>query len=306
MNAGERRGVYPGSFDPPTIAHAAIAEAAVEAARLDRLDLAISRDALGKDAAAQRPLEARLAALERLTATRPWLRVVVTDDRLIADIAAGYDAVVMGADKWEQVRDPAWYDGDTAARDAAVARLPRVLVAPRTGFTVVDAELLELPEHLGDVSSTAARAGEHHLVVPEARDLVAPEVRRRVIVDGNNVIGSRPDGWWRDRPGAARRLIAALQELARQGGDRISVVLDGRPLPDVPEGVHAGVLVAYATRAGRDAADDRIVAEVERDHDPGSLVIITSDRGLTERVRALGAHVEGAGTLLAQLDRLSD
>jgi predicted RNA-binding protein with PIN domain len=293
VTAGERRGVYPGSFDPPTIAHAAIAEAAVRAAQLDALDLAISERALGKDAATQRPLAERLAAIERLTATRPWLHVVVTDAQLIADIAAGYDAVVMGADKWEQVRDPAWYDNDPAARDAALARLPRVLVAPRAGLTIVGAEVLELPPELGEVSSTAARAGSHHLI--------APEVRRRVIVDGNNVIGSRPDGWWRDRQGAARRLIAALQALTRRTGDRISVVLDGRPLADVPEGVHDGVLVAYATRAGRDAADDRIVAEVERDPDPVSLVVVTSDRALAERVRSLGARVERAGTLLAQL-----
>jgi predicted RNA-binding protein with PIN domain len=173
-----------------------------------------------------------------------------------------------------------------------------VLVAPRAGFTVEGAEVLEVPGELGAVSSTAAREGSHHLIAPEAR--------RRLIVDGNNVIGSRPDGWWRDRPAAARRLIAALQVLARKTGDRISVVLDGRPLPDVPEGVHDGVLVAYATRAGRDAADDRIVAEVARDRDPSSLVIVTSDRALTDRVRAYGAVVEGAGALLTQLDRASE
>jgi predicted RNA-binding protein with PIN domain len=126
---------------------------------------------------------------------------------------------------------------------------------------------------------------------------------RRLIVDGNNVIGSRPDGWWRDRAGAARRLIASLQELARSSADRICVVLDGRPLPDFPEGIHDGVLVAYATRAGRDAADDRIVQEVASDRDPGSLTIVTSDRTLAERVRALGATVEGAGLLLARLGR---
>jgi predicted RNA-binding protein with PIN domain len=294
VSPGERRGVYPGSFDPPTIAHVAIAEAAVRAADLDRLDLAISRTALGKDPATQQQLEARLAAVQRLTESRPWLRVVVTDAQLIADIAAGYDAVIMGADKWAQVRDPAWYGDDPIARDDALARLPRVLVAPRPGFTVDDAEVLELPEGLEDVSSTAARAGDHHFIVPE--------VRRRLIVDGNNVIGSRPDGWWRDRPGAARRLMAALQELARRSGDQISVVLDGRPLADVPEGVHDGVLVAYATRAGRDAADDRIVAEVRQDREPSSLVVVTSDRELAERVRTLGAGVEGAGTLLARLD----
>jgi predicted RNA-binding protein with PIN domain len=127
---------------------------------------------------------------------------------------------------------------------------------------------------------------------------------RRLIVDGNNVIGSRPDGWWRDRPGASRRLVASLQALARRSDDRISVVLDGRPLPDLPEGVHGGVLVAYASRAGRDAADDRIAGEVGQDRDPASLVVITSDRGLAERVRACGATVEGAGVLLARLDAL--
>jgi hypothetical protein len=99
--------------------------------------------------------------------------------------------------------------------------------------------------------------------------------------------------------------VASLQQLARESRDRISVVLDGRPLPDLPEGVHDGVLVAYATRSGRDAADDRIADEVAHDRDPASLVVITSDRGLTERVRAAGAKVEGAGTLLARLDALA-
>jgi predicted RNA-binding protein with PIN domain len=125
---------------------------------------------------------------------------------------------------------------------------------------------------------------------------------RRVIVDGMNVIGSRPDGWWRDRDGAARRLVHQLQALARSSPDeRFAVVLDGRPLPDLPEGVHDGVLVAYARRSGRDAADDRIVDEVQRDPDPSSLTVVTSDANLRDRVRALGATAEGAGTLLARL-----
>ena len=294
MSPSARRGVYPGSFDPPTVAHLAIADAARDAGALDVLELAVSRIALGKDAAGQRPVETRVAALERLATSRPWLRVVVTDAQLITDIASGYDVVVMGADKWAQVRDPVWYGGSTAARDAALARLPRVLVAPRAGFAVEGAEQLDIDAEHAGVSSSAARDGHHHLI--------APDYRRRLIVDGNNVIGSRPDGWWRDRPGAARRLIAALQNLALRSGDRISVVLDGRPLDDFAEGVHAGVLVAYATRAGRDAADDRIVDEVARDRDPASLIVVTSDRGLAERVRALGATVVGAGTLLAELE----
>ena len=70
--------------------------------------------------------------------------------------------------------------------------------------------------------------------------------------------------------------------------------------------MHDRVLVAYASRPGRDAADDRIVAEIERDREPASLVVVTSDRALAERVRARGAEVVGAGALLAQLDETRD
>ena len=286
-------GVYPGSFDPLTIAHLAIAAAAVRAARLDRIDLALSAVALGKEDVAHSSVEARAAAIRRAARDRTWLGVAVTDAQLVADIAAGYDVVVMGADKWAQVRDPAWYGGDSAARDAALASLPRVLVVPRPGFDVIGAEVIDVDPELAHVSSTRARSGEHHLVATDAR--------RRLLVDGNNVVGSRPDGWWRDRPGAARRLVGELQELALRTGDRITVVFDGRPLPDLAEGLHDGVRVAYARRAGRDAGDDRIVEEVGADDDPNALTVVTSDRALAERARALGAHVEGAGSLTRDL-----
>ena len=108
----------------------------------------------------------------------------------------------MGADKWAQINDPAWY-GSAAARDTALARLPRVLVAPRPGFSIEGADVLDLDPQHAEVSSSAARSGSDHYVAPSAR--------RRLVVDAMNVIGTRPDGWWRDRDGAARRLIAALQ-----------------------------------------------------------------------------------------------
>jgi predicted RNA-binding protein with PIN domain len=120
----------------------------------------------------------------------------------------------------------------------------------------------------------------------------------RLIVDGMNVIGARPDGWWRDRDGAVRRLVEQLRAL----DEPIAVVLDGRPLPDLPEGAHDRVLVAYARRGGRNAADDRIVEEVERDRDPAALTVVTSDAELRRRVEALGASVAGPSTLLARLD----
>lgn len=113
-----------------------------------------------------------------------------------------------------------------------------------------------------------------------------------------NVIGSRPDGWWRDRDGAVRRLLAALQELAATSGDEVTLVLDGRPLADVAEGDHGAVAVFYATRRGPNAADDRIVELVRADAEPDSLTVVTSDRELRRRVRELGASVEGARSVL--------
>ena len=123
-----------------------------------------------------------------------------------------------------------------------------------------------------------------------------------LLVDGMNIIGSRPDGWWRDRDGAVRRLLARLQVLARASDDTFTLVLDGRPLTDLPEGEHDGVEVAYARRRGRNAADDRIVELVRESPTPSALAVITSDRALADQVRALGAEVSGARSLLARLD----
>jgi predicted RNA-binding protein with PIN domain len=128
----------------------------------------------------------------------------------------------------------------------------------------------------------------------------------RLLVDGMNVIGSRPDGWWRDRDRAVRRLASRLSRLAATTGDQITVVFDGRPLDDLPEGTNREITVLYARRKGRNAADDRIVTEVESDDQPESLTVITSDRELAERVRRLGAQVSGARTLLEQLDKLNE
>jgi predicted RNA-binding protein with PIN domain len=124
----------------------------------------------------------------------------------------------------------------------------------------------------------------------------------RTVVDGMNVIGSRPDGWWRDRDAAARRLLARLQHAASRSHDALTLVLDGRPPADVPEGLHDGVEVRYARRRGRDAGDDRIVELVSADSDPASLRVVTSDRELADRVTALGATTEGAGAFLRRLD----
>jgi len=160
-----RVGVYPGTFDPLTIAHLAVADAAVAQLALDRLVLALSLDPIGKSAADPRALAQRLEAIRaRGGADRPWLEVATTEARLVGDICLGYDVCVLGADKWEQVLDPVHYPS-TAAHDAALAALPTIAVAPRAGSTVspppgvVELVVLDVPVHVGPVSSSGVRAG---------------------------------------------------------------------------------------------------------------------------------------------------
>jgi predicted RNA-binding protein with PIN domain len=117
-----------------------------------------------------------------------------------------------------------------------------------------------------------------------------------------NVIGSRPDGWWRDRAGAIRRLVAGLAPLAAELGDGVVAVVDGRPLPNLEEGEHDRVEVLYARRRGPNAADDRIVELVASLPRPEEVRVVTSDRALADRVRDLGAEVVGARWLREQLD----
>jgi predicted RNA-binding protein with PIN domain len=120
----------------------------------------------------------------------------------------------------------------------------------------------------------------------------------RMIVDGNNVMGSRPDGWWRDRAGAARRLVAQIGAWADQD---VLVVFDGHAPDRCPASPH--VEVRFADRGGRDAADDVIAALVAADPDPASLRVVTSDAALARRVREHGADVTGARGFLDALSR---
>jgi 8-oxo-dGTP diphosphatase len=130
-----------------------------------------------------------------------------------------------------------------------------------------------------------------------------------LVVDAANVVGSRPDGWWKDRPGAATRLLDSLAVLAVAGtpveaGDgvlpvvrhwpRIVVVLEGKA--NDARG-SAAVEVVRASGSG----DDEIVAQVER-FAGSPVTTVTADRELGDRVRALGAETTGPGQLLALLE----
>lgn len=163
-----RLGVYPGSFNPPTIAHIEIALAARDHHGLDRVDFAVSTVTLGKETVVRPPFEERLTVIEASIAEIDGLGLVVTEHQLIVDIAGGYDVVVMGADKWAQVNDVAWYF-DHAARDAALAALPTLALAPRTGFDVPDEHTLPVRADLLDVSSSAVREGRTEWMTDAAR-----------------------------------------------------------------------------------------------------------------------------------------
>ncbi|MET0972950.1 MAG: NYN domain-containing protein [Thermoleophilaceae bacterium] len=121
----------------------------------------------------------------------------------------------------------------------------------------------------------------------------------RWLVDGMNVIGSRPTGWWRDRPGAMRSLVEELGAFAEGSGDPVTVVLDGKAF-DLEGG--PGVTVKFASRRGPNAADDDIAAIAASDANPADLSVVTSDGDLARRVRDAGATVLGAGEFRRRLD----
>src|SRR5205809_576644 len=117
------------------------------------------------------------------------------------------------------------------------------------------------------------------------------------IVDGMNVIGSRPTGWWRDRAGAMRALAERLAAFAAASGEPITLVLDSRPLDGMPEA--DGLEIVFATpRRGVDAADEEIARIVQQSEVPAELRVVTADRELVARVQEAGADVVGPRAFL--------
>jgi hypothetical protein len=119
----------------------------------------------------------------------------------------------------------------------------------------------------------------------------------RLFVDAMNVIGSRPDGWWRDRHGAMERLVAQLEDLAA-GGEEITVFFERQPEPAIES---ESVEVAHAPVAIPNAADDEIVRRLAVEPSATAITVVTSDRRLAARARAIGARVEGASEFRRRL-----
>ena len=119
-----------------------------------------------------------------------------------------------------------------------------------------------------------------------------------LVIDAANVVGSRPTGWWRDRPGAARALVARVRATVAAGrlDAPVTVVLEGQARDGADEEDLGGVRVVHATGEGDDTIA-RVAAERTQ------VTVVTADRGLAARVRGTGAMVVGPRWLL---DRLVD
>ena len=121
----------------------------------------------------------------------------------------------------------------------------------------------------------------------------------RWIVDGMNVIGSRPDGWWKDCGRAMVALVDRLDRWASIQGDDVTVVFERPPKTAISS---TAIEVAYAPKAAANSADDEIVRLVQADPRPHEIRVVTSDKGLTDRVASLGASVYPAATFRDLID----
>jgi len=121
----------------------------------------------------------------------------------------------------------------------------------------------------------------------------------RWLIDGMNVIGSRPDGWWRDRKKAQRRLVDELARFAHVTGEPVTVIFDGR---EHAIDAHPRVEVLFASSSGRDAADHDIAERVQADPASEQLTVVTSDADLAGRVERAGAQTLGAGAFRRRLE----
>ncbi|HEY4996979.1 MAG TPA: NYN domain-containing protein [Solirubrobacteraceae bacterium] len=121
----------------------------------------------------------------------------------------------------------------------------------------------------------------------------------RWLVDGMNVIGTRPDAWWQDRHAAMLRLVDMLERWAAASGAEVTVVFEQPPSPPIRSTV---IDVGHAPRARRDSADDEIIRRLRSDLEPGTIRVVTSDLWLSDRAHAAGATVEPAAPFRALIE----
>jgi hypothetical protein len=124
-----------------------------------------------------------------------------------------------------------------------------------------------------------------------------------LVVDAANVVGSRPDGWWRDRAGAARRLHDSIAGVD-WGEDEVVLVVEGQAKAGLGPGREGQVRIVHASRSGDDAIVDEVVRQVSArsvNGDEREVVVVTADRKLRDRVEAAGATTRSPRWLLDRL-----
>ena len=126
-----------------------------------------------------------------------------------------------------------------------------------------------------------------------------------IVVDAANVVGSRPNGWWRDRAGAAAKLCRGILDALADGRLEapVTVVLEGAARRGVAEGDDGGVAVVHAAGSGDDSITD-VVSALRADSQP--VRVVTADRGLRDQVEHLGADVVGPTWLLERLEAAAE
>jgi predicted RNA-binding protein with PIN domain len=121
----------------------------------------------------------------------------------------------------------------------------------------------------------------------------------RWIVDAMNVIGTRPDGWWKNRRRAMAGLVDQLERWASAESYHVTVVFERPTSPPIRSSV---IEIAHAPKAGANSADDEIVRLVRADHRPQEITVVTSDSRLAERVRDEGASTYPAASFRNLID----
>ncbi len=119
------------------------------------------------------------------------------------------------------------------------------------------------------------------------------------LIDGMNVIGTRPDGWWRDRDRAMLRLVDQVERWAASESEEVTVVFERRPSPPIRSPL---IEVAHAPRPKPHAADDEIVRRLRALSGGAEVRVVTSDRWLADRAFALGAVVVSAESFRGWLE----
>jgi RimJ/RimL family protein N-acetyltransferase len=178
--------------------------------------------------------------------------------------------------------------------DAANQASRRVLEA--NGFNLVAVRPVEGEPTTGPMAI-------YRLPGHPASDTEGQSPRPMLLVDAANVMGSRPDGWWRDRPAAAKRLVEQLRASLVSGhlDPPVVVVVEGAARPGIQEGDAAGVRVVHAAGNGDDLLVELATAAL-----PTPAVLVSADRELRRRVAAVGGTSVGPSWLYRHLEGRDD